>query len=284
MPFTIVEKDSLSSFRDHLLREEKSVATIEKYLRDANAFIEYAQGKRITKEVTVSYKKFLEQAGYRPRSINSMLASLNSFLDFWHLQACRVKTLRIQQPTYLREELELTKQEYHRLLAAAKSKEQLSLVLRTLCATGIRVSELKQFTVEAVRCGEISVRYKSKIRSILIPRDLSKLLLCYARRRGITNGIIFSTRSGKPLDRSYIWAQMKKLCTAAKVSPSKVFPHNLRKLFARTYYNMEKDIAKLADILGHSSIETTRIYIMTTSSEHRQQIERMGLTLCCWEL
>ena len=284
MPFTIVEKDCLSSFRDHLLREEKSVATIEKYLRDANAFIEYAQGKRITKEVTVSYKKFLERAGYRPRSINSMLASLNSFLDFLHLQACRVKTLRIQQPTYLREELELTKQEYHRLLAAAKSKEQLSLVLRTLCATGIRVSELKHFTVEGVRCGEISVRCKSKTRSILIPRDLSKLLLCYARRRGITNGIIFSTRSGKPLDRSYIWAQMKKLCTAAKVSPSKVFPHNLRKLFARTYYNMEKDIAKLADILGHSSIETTRIYIMTTGSEHRQQIERMGLTLCCWEL
>ena len=152
-------------------------------------------------------------------------------------------------------------------------------MIRTICATGIRVSELKYFTVEAVRNGEVSVKCKSKTRTILVPGDLGKLLLSYAKKHGITDGAVFVTRNGKPLDRSFIWAQMKGLCEAAGVNPSKVFPHNLRKLFARTFYGIEKDIAKLADILGHSSIETTRIYIMTTGSEHRRQIERMGLAL-----
>lgn len=274
-----ITQTHLTAFEEYLLREEKSAATVEKYLRDARAFVLYAEGKTVTKEMTVAYKKSLEETGYKPRSVNSMLAGLNRFLDFMGAADCKVKTVRIQKPTYLTEEKELTKDEYKRLLAAARNKEQLNLVIRTICATGIRVSELKYFTVEAVRNGEVSVKCKSKTRTILVPGDLRKLLLNYAHKHGITNGVIFVTRNGNPLDRSYIWAQMKGLCEAAGVNPSKVFPHNLRKLFARTFYSIEKDIAKLADILGHSSIETTRIYIMTTGSEHRRQIERMGLAL-----
>ncbi len=267
----------LTTFEQHLLREEKSAATVEKYLRDARAFMLYANGKTVSKELVVAYKQSLEKLGYKPRSINSMLASLNSFLDFIAAGDCKVKTVRIQKPAYLTEEKELTQGEYKRLLTAAKHKEQLNLVIRTICATGIRVSELKYFTVDAVYRGEVLVKCKSKARTILIPGDLRKLLLSYTKKHDITDGVIFVTRGGKPLDRSYIWAQMKGLCEAAGVNPSKVFPHNLRKLFARTFYDIEKDIAKLADVLGHSSIETTRIYIMTTGSEHRRQIERMGL-------
>jgi len=274
-----VTQSHLTAFEEYLLREEKSAATLEKYLRDARAFVLYAKGKILTKELTVAYKKSLETAGYKPRSINSILASLNHFLGFLGAGDCKVKTVRIQKQTYLTEEKELSKAEYIRLLNAAKHKEQLNLVIRTICATGIRVSELKYFTVDAVRTGEVSVKCKSKTRTILIPGDLRKLLLNYVKKCGITEGSVFVTRNGKPLDRSFIWAQMKGLCKAAKVNPSKVFPHNLRKLFARTFYGIEKDIAKLADILGHSSIETTRIYIMTTGTEHRKKIERMGLAL-----
>ncbi len=279
MSIETITQTHLTAFEDYLLREEKSAATVEKYLRDARAFVLYAEGKTVTKEMTVAYKKSLEDAGYKPRSVNSMLASLNSFLEFIGAMDCKVKTVRIQKPTYLTEEKELTKDEYKRLLAAAKNKEQLNLVIRTICATGIRVSELKYFTVEAIRSGEVSVKCKSKTRTILVPGDLRKILLSYANKHGISDGVIFVTRNGKPLDRSYIWAQMKGLCETAGVNPSKVFPHNLRKLFARTFYGIEKDIAKLADILGHSSIETTRIYIMTTGTEHRKKIESMGLAL-----
>lgn len=275
----IVTQTQLIAFKEYLYIEEKSTATVEKYLRDACAFVLYAKEKMITKELVVAYKKSLEENGYKPRSINSMLASINSFLEFIGAGDCKVKAVRIQKATYLTEEKELTKEEYKRLLTAAKKKEQLNLVIRTICATGIRVSELKYFTVEAVRSGEVSVKCKSKNRTILIPGDLRKLLLDFSKKHSIYDGVIFVTRNGKPLDRSYIWSQMKRLCEAACVNPSKVFPHNLRKLFARTFYGIEKDIAKLADILGHSSIETTRIYIMTTGSEHRRQIEKMGLTL-----
>lgn len=279
MPERTVTQKYLAAFKEYLLREEKSAATVGKYLRDVRAFILYAEEKPLSKDLAVAYKASLDAAGYKPRSINSMLASLNAFLDFLGWGDCKVKTVRVQRATYLREEKELTRDEYKRLLGAAKHKEQLNLVIRTICATGIRVSELQYFTVAAVRNGDVSVRCKSKTRTIIVPGDLRKLLLSYANKHGITDGVIFVTRNGKPLDRSYIWAQMKGLCRAAGVNPSKVFPHNLRKLFARTFYGIEKDIAKLADILGHSSIETTRIYIMTTGSEHRRQIERMGLAL-----
>ena len=269
----------LASFRDYLIREEKSATTIEKYLRDAKGFLEYAADRAVSKELTVCYKRDLQKKGYAVRSINSMLASLNSLLDFLEWTDCKVKTLRCQRQTYCAEDKELSKAEYMRLLEASKHQEQLNLVIQTICGTGIRVSELRYFTVEAVSRGEITVQCKSKTRTILVPGKLKKLLLNYAKGCRIQSGVIFVTRKGKPLDRSNIWAQMKRLCITAGVNPSKVFPHNLRKLFARTFYGIEKDIAKLADILGHSSINTTRIYIMTTGTEHRRKIEKLGLVI-----
>ena len=209
----------------------------------------------------------------------SLLLSVNRFLDFLGRADCKVKNLRCQRRIYCSEEKELTKAEYLRLLAASQKKKRLNLILQTICSTGIRISELKYFTLEAVRRGEISVKCKSKIRTILIPSKLRKLLLSYAQQRSIYSGPIFITRNGNPVDRSNIWTQMKQICKSANVNPSKVFPHNLRKLFARTFYSLEKDIAKLADILGHGSLETTRIYIISTGNEHRRKIEKLGLVI-----
>ena len=242
----------LKLFREYLIREEKSTATIEKYLRDAHAFLQYAEDQTITKELMVLYKRELQLKGYAVRSINSMLASLNSLMDFLDWTDCKVKNLRCQRQTYCAEDKELSKVEYMRLLEAAKGREQLNLVLQTICGTGIRVSELRYFTVEAVSRGEIVVQCKSKTRTILVPGKLKKLLLRYAKDHKIHYGTIFVTRKGNPLERSIVWAQMKQLCQAAGVNPSEVFPHNLRKLFVRTFYGIEKDIAKLADILGHA--------------------------------
>lgn len=275
----ILSPRQLSEFRENLIREEKSAATVEKYLRDAGAFLAYCAGRAVTKELVVAYKCALQERGYALRSVNSMLAAVNGLLDYLGWTDCKVKALRCQRQIYCAEEKELSRAEYLRLLDASRRQEQLNLVLQTLCGTGIRVSELKYFTVEAVRRGEITVRCKSKTRTILVPGKLKARLLDHARRRGVRSGAVFVTRSGRPLDRSNIWAQMKRLCAAARVSPAKVFPHNLRKLFARTFYGLEKDIAKLADILGHSSIDTTRIYIMTTGAAHRRKIERLGLVV-----
>lgn len=269
----------LISFREYLIREEKSPATIEKYLRDTKRFLEFAADREITKEVAVAYKNELQQKHYAVRSINSMLASVNCLMEFLGRTDCKVKALRTQRQIYCTEKKELHKAEYLRLLEASQKNERLNLLIQTICGTGIRVSELRYFTVEGVSRGEIAVQCKSKTRTILVPGKLRKLLLHYAKRCGIQNGAIFRTKNGKLLDRSNIWAQMKRLCLAAKVNPSKVFPHNLRKLFARTFYGIERDIAKLADILGHSSIDTTRIYIMTTGTEHRRKIERLGLVI-----
>lgn len=271
--------EQLERFQENLIREEKSAVTVEKYLRDVRAFFAFIDGREVAKELVVSYKMFLEEQHYAIRSINSMLASLNSMMEFLGWQDCKVKMIRCQRRIYCPEEKELTKAEYLRLLEAAKKQEQLHLIMQTICGTGIRVSELQYFTIEAVQHGEVSVHCKNKTRSILIPGKLRKLLLGYARKKHITSGRIFITKSGKPIDRSNIWANMKKLCKEAGVKQSKVFPHNLRKLFARTFYGVEKDIAKLADILGHGSIETTRIYIMTTGTEHRRKMERLGLVV-----
>ena len=273
----ILTNDAICEFGNYLRCEEKSAATQEKYLRDVRAFCEYTCGNEISKELVVDWKKYLVEQGYAVRSINSMLASINCLLDFMGLSAFKVKNIRMQQQIYCSEERELTKAEYLRLLKASQKDEQLNLVLQTICGTGIRVSELRYFTVEAIQNGEVTVDCKSKTRTILVPGKLKNLLLNYAKRHRITTGAIFITRFGKALDRSNIWAAMKKLCNVAGVMASKVFPHNLRKLFARTFYGIEKDIAKLADILGHSSINTTRIYIMTTGTEHRRKIEKLGL-------
>lgn len=275
----ILHESDIATFQAYLIEEEKSKATVEKYVRDARTFFSFTQQKRVTKELVMAWKETLVVREYAVRSVNSMLASLNSLLDFMGWRECKVKSLKTQRQIYCAEEKELTKAEYMRLLKAAENQPQLKLVMETICSTGIRVSELCCFTVEAVKRGEIEIRCKGKIRMILIPGRLKKLLLGYAKKNNIFSGAIFITRNGNPLNRSNIWTQMKKLCKAAGVKAGKVFPHNLRKLFARTFYGIEKDIAKLADILGHSSIDTTRIYIMSTGTEHRRKIERLGLVV-----
>lgn len=275
----IINNQLIDSYVEHLYNEEKSTATIEKYRRDIRAFAQFAGHENVTKELLISYKKSLINKGYAVRSINSMLASLNSFLKYCGWTECRTKNIRQQRKIYCEEEKELTKAEYIRLLEAAKGQPKLNLLIKTICGTGIRVSELQFFTVENVNRGEILINCKGKTRIILIPNKLKGLLLQFARKNEIRKGPVFVSRNGNPLNRSNIWAQMKKLCEKAGVNPQKVFPHNLRKLFARTFYGLEKDIAKLADILGHSSIETTRIYIMSTGFEHRKKIENLRLVI-----
>ena len=279
MSHKTVTAAQIQMFHEHLILEEKSSVTIEKYMRDANTFLQYADGREIDKELVIQYKKSLTDKGYAVRSANSMLASLNSLLHFLGMDDCKVKCVKTQRLTYCSETQELSKAEYLRLLQAAKDQPRLQMLLQTICSTGIRVSELSYFTVEAVSNGEIAVNCKGKTRTILIPGKLRKLLLGYAKKNKIRSGVIFCTRTGKPMDRSNIWTKMKKLCKAAGVNPAKVYPHNLRKLFARTFYKIEKDIAKLADILGHSSINTTRIYIITTGTEHRKKMERLNLLI-----
>lgn len=275
----IISREIVSHFKEYLQCEEKRTSTIEKYIRDVTAFFTFCRNTNVSKEVVIGYKKKLIDQGYAIRSINSILASLNSFFGFLNWNDCKVKALKIQQAVFCPEEKELTRVEYTRLCSTARQNhnKRLNLILQTICGTGIRVSELSCITLEAVRYGEAVVNCKGKTRSIFIVKALKKKLLRYAAEKKIQSGPIFVTRTGKPVSRTNIWREMKTLCNEANVNPKKVFPHNLRKLFARTFYGIEKDIAKLADILGHSSINTTRIYIVTTGIEHRRQIERLGL-------
>ena len=272
----ILTEKLIEQFSAHLKREEKSENTTKKYLRDVKSFADFAKG-RVTKKAVIAYKEHLLNKNYAIHSVNSMIAALNSLFSFLGWVDCKVKTIRLQRQMYCPEEKELTKSEYMRLVNAAKSRgnRRLCLVLQTICGTGIRVSELRYITVEAVRSGEAVVSLKGKTRSVFIVKEL----LRYAAEQKIKSGAIFITRSGKPLSRTNIWREMKSLCEMAGVNPGKVFPHNLRHLFARTFYGIEKDIAKLADILGHSSINTTRIYIISTGSEHRRRMERMRLII-----
>ena len=275
-----ITNQTIKSFERHLIENEKAEATIQKYMRDVRCFADYCGEQLLSKTLILNYKAMLEQS-YVIRSANSMLAALNAFFRFngWH-DLC-VKQFKVQKEAYCSEDKELTKAEYTALVRAAEDKknERLSLVVQTICGTGIRVSELECITVEAVRRGEAVVTCKGKTRKIFIVKALQKKLLRYALQQGIPSGILFVTKSGKPLDRSNIWRQMKDLCEQAGVSPQKVFPHNLRHLFARTFYGIEKDIAKLADILGHSNINTTRIYIITTGAEHQRRMENMRLII-----
>lgn len=267
----------IEAFAKWLNLEEKSNATREKYIRDIRRFKEFAADEEVSKGVAVQWKNDLMERGYAVRSINSMLASLNSLLMFLGWEDCKVKNIRLQYQTFSPEEKELSRAEYQRLIQACEGDEQTNLLLQTICATGIRVSELRYFTVDAIKQGQVIVNCKGKIRTILIPGKLKRMLLHYAKRLKLRFGPVFRNGKGDPLDRSVIWRRMKGLCQAARVQASKVFPHNLRKLFARTYYGIGKDIAQLADVLGHSSINTTRIYIMTSGAEHRQNMERLGL-------
>ena len=277
----IITEKQIAAFAIYLKSEEKTKNTRDKYIRDVRAFASYMNITRVTKETVIAYKNKLLSENYAARSMNSMLASLNSLFTFLGWADCKVKSIKLQRQIYCSEEKEMTKAEYMRLVKTAKQKgnERLSLLIQTICGTGIRVSELQYITVEAVKCGEAVVSCKAKTRSVFIVKELKQKLLRYAAEQGIKNGMIFVTRTGKPLSRTNIWREMKALCIEANVNPQKVFPHNLRHLFARVFYGIEKDIAKLADILGHSSINTTRIYIISTGTEHRRRMENMHLIL-----
>lgn len=276
----IITEKLLLAFEKHLLEEEKSPATIEKYLRDLRRFRDFAAGRPVDKIIVLEYKRRLEQR-YAPRSVNSVLGAVNAFLRFVHWEELRVKQLRLQKQAYCPDEKELTREEYGALVREARKRKnrRLALILQTICSSGIRVSELKFITVEAVKKGEAVISCKGKIRKIILVSELRKKLLSYAGQLRLSKGCIFVTKNGRPVDRSNIWREMKALCEEAGVSPTKVFPHNLRHLFARIFYGLEKDIAKLADVLGHSNINTTRIYIITTGAEHRQKMENMRLII-----
>ena len=277
----VLTDKTIKQFENHLRMEEKSQNTIGKYIRDVTSFAEYLAGNSVRKENAIAYKQHLQDKGYAVRSINSIIASLNALFLFLGDTNLKLKSLKLQQQVYCPEEKELTKAEYARLIHTAKQKgnERLNLVIQTICGTGIRVSELQFITVEAAEKGEAVVSLKGKTRTVFIVKDLQKKLLRYVAEQKITEGSVFVTRTGKPISRTNIWREMKSLCEQANVNPNKVFPHNLRHLFARTFYGIEKDIAKLADILGHSSINTTRIYIITTGTEHRQRMENMRLII-----
>lgn len=265
--------EQLSAFEQHLISEEKSSATIEKYLHDVRCFVEFLADRAIGKEITIAYKEHLTQQ-YAPASVNSMLVALNGFLRFLGRQDCCVKLLKIQRQIFCREEKELSQAEYQRLVRAA-GNSQLSFILQAICGTGIRISELQYITVEAVMIGKAVVNCKNKTRVIFIPAPLQKILKQYIKKTGIHAGSVFVSQNGKPLDRSSVWRQMKMLCKKAGVPPEKVYPHNLRHLFARIFYRIKKDIVRLADILGHSSINTTRIYTLETGQRHLNDLTQV---------
>lgn len=278
----MMNQENIEKYKTYLLEEEKSDATIEKYLRDVMAFGEWLSDQELTKRNVLCYKESLMKV-YAPSSVNSILSSLNSFFEYNERPDLKVRMIKIQRQIFAEKNRELSKAEYQRLLKAAQKKkqEQLYYLMQTICTTGIRVSEVAAITVEAIRNRQAIIRCKGKTRIVLLPKDLCKLLMGYVKRKNIQSGPIFITKSGKALDRSTIWRMMKALCESAKVAKEKVFPHNLRHLFARTYYMAQKDIVRLADILGHSNVNTTRIYTMETSDVHRKQIQELGLLQMC---
>ena len=270
----------LDRFRNHLRRQERSPGTVENYLRYARAFASRLEGRGVTKELTAAWKEGLVAQGYAPATVNAMLAAVNGLLAFLGREDCRVKLLRIQRRLFRDPARELTGEEYRRLLdtARARGRERLALLMEAICATGIRVSEVKYLTVEAAKQGRTDISLKGKVRTILIPNKLCRKLLKYAKKNKTASGEIFLTRSGKSLSRRQIWCELKSLCSQAGVEPSKVFPHNLRHLFARCFYRATRDVARLADVLGHSSIETTRLYLISTGVEHARILDRLRLT------
>ena len=274
-----VTKEKIRQFSDALAEEERSAGTIEKYVRDVRRFAAWLDGEEVSRERTAAWRDGLLERGYAPVTINSMVAAVNQFFTFLGWEECKVKALKIQRRLFRDDRRELTREEYQRLLDAAHGlgRERLALLLETICATGIRVSEVKYITVEAAHAGRAEISLKGKLRTILLPGKLCRKLKKYARQQKTASGEIFLTRSGKSLSRRQIWAEMKRLCKAAGVAPSKVFPHNLRHLFARTFYRVCRDVVKLADVLGHSSIETTRIYLISTGSEHANILRKMHL-------
>lgn len=277
-----ITNETIRLFNDYLINEEKAQATVGKYIHDVEEFRLWLGTRELCKTEVLAYKSYLCER-YAPTSVNATLSSLNRFFNFMEWYDLRVKSLKIQKQIFSSADKELTKEEYDRLLQAAKQKknERLYLLMQTICSTGIRVSELRHITVEAIRCGIAEINCKGKLRRVFLPTQLCKMLKQYAKEQKIKSGAVFVTKNGKPLDRSNIWSDMKKLCETANVSEKKVFPHNLRHLFARTYYSLQKDVVRLADILGHSSVNTTRIYTMESGEIHRKQIQRLGLLRYC---
>lgn len=274
-----IQSNQIAAFQEHLRLEERVSGTIDKYLRDIRSFAAWLGKRPLDKDACTGWKEQLQSEGLCPETVNSKLSALNKFLKFSHREDCCVKYLRIQRRLFRRMEQELSKAEYARLLETACSlgKERIALLMETICATGIRVSEVKYITAEAAERGRTEVSLKGKVRTILIPGKLCRKLQKYAKKQKIVSGEIFLTRNGKGLSRRQIWAEMKSICGRAGVAASKVVPHNLRHLFARTFYKACRDVVKLADVLGHSSIETTRIYLISTGAEHARQMGRLGL-------
>ena len=272
--------EQIAAFASHLVRAERTPATIEKYLRSVRAFFLYLDGRPVTKDAVVAWKEHLQSVGgYSPSTVNASMAAINDLFTFLGWSDCRAHYLKVQHRLFRDAGQELGREDYERLITAAREsgRERIALVMETICATGIRVSEVKYLTVEAAKAGRTDVALKGKVRTILIPNKLCRKLLKYAKKNKTASGEIFLTRSGKSLSRRQIWCELKSLCSQAGVEPSKVFPHNLRHLFAATFYRVHRDIARLADVLGHSSVETTRVYLATSGMEHSRQLDQLGL-------
>ena len=280
MPHNIITADGIAYFSSWLLERERSGATLEKYLREVRLLSDFLKGREITKQLLLEYREQLREK-FKAVTVNGKLSALNAFLDCIGLAHCRLRLLRVQRKAFIEESRELNENEYRRLLEAAKAEgnERLYHLMVTVCGTGIRISELKFITVEAISIGRAEISLKGKNRTVLLQKQLCSRLHEYAAKNGITGGIIFRTRTGRPLDRSNVCHDMKKLCESAGVLPDKVFPHNLRHLFARSFYAVEKNLAHLADILGHSSIETTRIYVAASASFYERTLHRMRLII-----
>lgn len=275
-----ITDEMIKDYKLYLHEQEKSKATITKYLRDLQKLVDFAKDRELSKLLMIEYKEHLKSsADYKTSSINSFIVAANRFFDYLEWYDLKIKTFKIQKEAFMPENKELSKVEYKKLVTTAFSqgKKKIGMIVQTICATGIRVSELSAITVTAVKKGVATINNKGKERQILIPRDLQVKLLHYIRKMDIRSGLVFRTSGGKAVDRTWIWREMKKLCEQADVDKDKVFPHNLRHLFARTFYTLYKDIAKLADMLGHSSIETTRIYLRESISQHRKQLDMMDL-------
>ena len=273
-----ITEETLAAFARQLGEEERSPATLEKYLREVRQFAAFLGGREVTRDLAAAWREELS-ARQSPATVNGKLTALDRLLAFLGWEDCRVKHLRVQRQLFRDSARELSREEYARLVETARrlGRGRLSLLMETICATGIRVSEVQYITVEAARAGRAEVALKGKIRTILIPSKLCRKLLKYAKQQKTASGEIFLTRNGTPLSRRQIWAEMKGLCKTAGVAASEVFPHNLRHLFAAAFYRASRDIVKLADVLGHSSLETTRIYLLTSGAEHQRQLDRLGL-------
>ena len=273
------EKD-VKNFEERLQEEERSKNTIKKYARDLRKLVEFLSGRELNKELMVEFKNALSKT-HEPAGVNSILAAVSTFFKYNGLERFSVKRVKSQRKIFCPEERELSRAEYARLVRTAElnGNERLSVIMQSICATGVRISELKFFTVEGIARGRIEVTNKGKTRVIFVTKELRKVLNCYCKKNGITRGIIFRTRNGTCVDRKTVWEGMKKICKEARVNPTKVFPHNLRHLFARTYYKLKKDISRLADILGHASINTTRTYLISTGVEHARDLSQLKLVL-----